>query len=265
MSPLVKVEISGHVHRASLNRPGQGNSLSSDLVEALHETVDGATATGARVLILQGEGRNLCTGFDLSDLSTATDGDLLLRFVRIEELLARLWSAPYATIAVGRGRVFGAGADMFAACDCRIALDGATFSFPGAAFGLVLGVRRLGARVGAPSAQRLVTGGQVVEADAARQLELATHRASSSDIEAILLQEAALAMRLHTATLSAVRHALTGGPAAHDTDLAALVRSASRPMLGQRIAAYRARTLAAHRSAQDSGRIASQEQAGAPS
>ena len=39
-------------------------------------------------LVLRGAGRHFCTGLDLSDLATLSDGDLLLRLVRIETLLA---------------------------------------------------------------------------------------------------------------------------------------------------------------------------------
>ena len=139
---------SDDVRTFCLNRPQKGNSLSSTLVEALHEAFDQFERSGGRVAILRGEGKHLCTGFDLAQIADASAGDLLLRFVRIEQLLARLWSASFATIAVAHGRATGAGADLFTACAHRIALDDARFSFPGAGFGIVLGARRLGVRVG---------------------------------------------------------------------------------------------------------------------
>jgi hypothetical protein len=37
--------------------------------------------------VLRGEGPSLCAGFDFSGLSESSDGDLLLRFVRLELLL----------------------------------------------------------------------------------------------------------------------------------------------------------------------------------
>ncbi|WP_431267837.1 enoyl-CoA hydratase/isomerase family protein [Dankookia sp. P2] len=114
----------------SLNRPDRGNALGPELVEALGEAFDRAVAHGARMVVLRGEGRHFCTGFDLTDLETLSDGDLLLRVVRIEQLLQRIHAAPVTTLAVATGRTFGAGADLFAACDRRIAAAGASFAFP---------------------------------------------------------------------------------------------------------------------------------------
>src|SRR3954465_10141982 len=105
----------------SLNRPDRGNALGPELVEALAEAFDRAVAHGARLIVLRGEGRHFCTGFDLTDLESLSDGDLLLRVVRIEALLQCIHAAPVTTLAVATGRTFGAGADLFAACDRRIA------------------------------------------------------------------------------------------------------------------------------------------------
>jgi len=63
----------------------------------------------------------------------------LLRFVRIEQLLQRLFRVPYPTVALVHGHVFGAGADLFCACQHRFAASDATFRLPGTGFGLVQG------------------------------------------------------------------------------------------------------------------------------
>ena len=69
----------------TLDRPGNANALSPDLVEALIETL--AAARDVRLCVLRGEGKHFCAGFDLSDLEDLSDGDLLWRFLRIETLL----------------------------------------------------------------------------------------------------------------------------------------------------------------------------------
>jgi enoyl-CoA hydratase len=242
----------GETYSFSLNRPDHGNGLSASLVEALHAGLDELERENARLLILQGEGRNFCTGFDLDGIGTMTDVQILHRFVRIEQLLARLWTAPYSTVAVGKGRVFGAGADLLAVCSHRLALSDATFSFPGAAFGLVLGTRRLAARVGAAVAEHLVSSGVVVDSAAARRFGLVTAVLESAQLEAALDNEVAVATRLDLVTQRAVRTAVGSEARRLDSDLALLVRSAIRPGLGQRIAEYRARAAESHRAgAQD--------------
>lgn len=213
----------------TLDRPERGNALAADLVEALLAAVTGACADDAlHTLVLRGAGRHFCTGLDLSDLEQLRDGDLLHRLVRIETLLAALWHAPLRTVAVAQGRAWGAGADLVAVCEHRIALPGATFRFPGAQFGIVLGTRRLAERLGADRARALVTTGGELDAAAALAQGLATAH-----------DDAPLPPpRVSRATAAALRAATRTDH--RDADLAALVRSAAEPGLVARVAAYRA-------------------------
>lgn len=237
MSPVL-AEHAGAVATLTLNRPERGNALGPDLVAALGAGFAAALAAGARLVVLRGAGRHFCTGFDLGELESLTDGDLLLRVVRIEQLLQRVHAAPVTTLAVGTGRVFGAGADLFAACDHRIAETGASFAFPGPAFGLVLGTGRLAARLGRDRARATLLAGRELPAAEALAMGLATDALPAEAIAARIDTLAATAARLDGETVAAL-HRRTGA-AEDDADLAALVRSAARPGLRQRILDYRA-------------------------
>ncbi|MCO6415021.1 enoyl-CoA hydratase/isomerase family protein [Siccirubricoccus sp. KC 17139] len=235
---LVRCEDAAGVATLWLERPERGNALGLELVAALDAAVTAALVDGARCLVLRGAGRHFCTGFDLSDLDQLSDGDLLLRVVRIEQLLQRLHAAPVVTVAVGQGRSFGAGADLFAVCDHRIAMAGASFAFPGPSFGLVLGTARLAARIGAGRAREVLLGGESLDAEAALAAGLATAVLEEAALPAALARIGAAASRLAPETVAGL-HARTRG-ADDDADLAALVRSAARPGLKQRILEYRA-------------------------
>jgi enoyl-CoA hydratase/carnithine racemase len=235
--------ISGGVARLTLNRPAKGNALSADMVRELEAAFDEAIAGGARLIVIEGAGRHLCTGFDLSNLSEESDADLLLRFVNLETLLRKVFDAPVVTLAIGRGRVFGAGADLFAACDHRIALQGASFSFPGSAFGIVLGTARLAERIGRDRARQILLAGESVQAERALSDGFATQVLAEADLPTALEAIAALAKRLDAETVGSLHRAMDRGSA--DTELAALCRSASRDGLKARIVAYRERMLAA--------------------
>lgn len=228
----VLIEAEGPNATLWLNRADRGNALGPALVEALDAAIDAALAHGARLIILRGKGRNFCTGFDLSDLETCTDGDLALRILRIEILLQKIHALPVTTLAIAQGRIFGAGADLFAACDHRLAMPGASFAFPGPAFGLVLGTGRLAGLVGGGAARRLLLAGRPVEAEAAMAMGLAT--GMGDDTAAAL----AAATRLDAPTIAAL-HARTR-QADDAGDLAALARSVARSGLKQRIQDYRA-------------------------
>ena len=73
------------------------------------ELVQRAPAEGAKVLVFRGEGKTFSAGFDFSDVEQQTEGDLLLRFVRVELLLQAVASSPCLTVALAHGRTFGAG------------------------------------------------------------------------------------------------------------------------------------------------------------
>jgi len=228
----VLIEAEGPNATLWLNRADRGNALGPALVEALDAAIDAALGQGARLIILRGKGRHFCTGFDLSDLETCTDGDLALRILRIEILLQKIHALPVTTLAIAQGRIFGAGADLFAACDHRLAMPGASFAFPGPAFGLVLGTGRLAGLVGGGAARRLLLAGRPVEAEAAMAMGLAT--GMGDDTAAAL----AAATRLDAPTIAAL-HARTR-QADDAGDLAALARSVARSGLKQRIQDYRA-------------------------
>ena len=224
----------GAVVTLTLNRPELGNALGPALVEGLIAEVGAARSQAqCHTLVLRGAGKHFCTGLDLSDLDRLGDGDLLLRLVRIETLLAMLWQAPIRTVAVAQGRTWGAGADLFAACEQRVALPGASFRFPGAQFGIVLGTRRLAERVGVDAARALVVDGGTLDATQALACGLASLPAEPGVFAAPVV-DASVAAMVRDATREDQR----------DADLAALVRSAAVPGLQARISAYRQAQLA---------------------
>ena len=231
---MLNQRLADGVLHLELNRPEVGNALGPALVEALIQAIDDASAdTGVHTVFLQGAGRHFCTGLDLSELATLSDGDLLLRLVRIETLLGMLWHAPLRTVVLARGRTWGAGADLLAVCEQRVAAPGSSFRFPGAQFGIVLGTRRLAERIGPDAARRLVLEGTELDAPQALAAGLVSQVA-----EAVQLAD----LRVAAGTARAIRAATRAD--LRDADLAALVRSAAEPGLQARITAYRARLLA---------------------
>lgn len=235
MTAAVGFRIVDGIAELTLSRPERGNALGPDLVEAALEALEQSVAKRARLIVLRGAGRHFCTGFDLSGLAQLSDGDLLLRVVRIETLLQAVHHAPVPTLAVAHGSTFGAGADLVAACQLRWALPGARFAFPGAGFGLALGTRRLALRVGGEAARDLVGSGRRIDADEAAALGLVQRLVGP---DALGAEIAAVAGRLVIDAETAARIWSLTSPDTRDADMAALVSSAARPGLGDRIAAY---------------------------
>ena len=105
MSAALQVERRGATQVLTLARPEKMNALSAELVEALIAAVDAAPAQGAEVIVLQGAGRNFSAGFDFGDLDAQSEGDLLLRFVRIETLLQRVAASPCLTVGLAHAAI----------------------------------------------------------------------------------------------------------------------------------------------------------------
>lgn len=242
MSELL-VERAGGVRTLTLNRPEKMNALSASLVEALLDEIASAETGDTRLLVLQGAGRNFSAGFDFSNFEEQSDSELLLRFIRIEQLLQRIYHAPFDTLALAHGRNFGAGVDVICSCARRVCEHEASFQMPGLKFGIVLGTRRYAARVGQTLARRILQDGIAFGASEALAAGFLTRILDRNDWPAEVAS-AAHSAELLSADTQARLFALTSVDT-RDADLAELVRSAAEPGLKARIRNFRSRTVKA--------------------
>jgi len=233
----------GPLRLLELARPDAANALSAELVDRLSVAVADAADAGVQVLVLRGAGRHFSAGFDFAGIENASDADLLQRFVRIELLLQAVAHSPCLTVAMAHGSAFGAGADLFAACQWRIADAAARFRMPGLAFGIVLGTRRLAALVGTERARDLLGAVRTFDAAEACSIGFATRTSPQSDWGAVQREALDVAGRLPAASRAALRRALATD--LDDLSLADLVRSAAVPGLKDRMLSYRQAQLAA--------------------
>jgi len=222
--------------RITLNRPEKANALNEAMIEALLDAFAVAQAGGTRLLILDAAGKHFCAGFDLGDLDDCSDGDLLLRFVRIETALQTLYHLPFPTLALAKGRAMGAGADLFAACSRRVAAPGTQFRMPGLAFGILLGTRRLAARIGADAARRIQNETRTFDAAEAHALGFASEIVDETDWPAVASAATTAANTLSPEATAALFQATAVDTRAED--MAGLVASAARPGLKARIQTY---------------------------
>lgn len=226
-----------YVTRLTLHRPQKANALSAALVEALLDAAEYAATDGTRLLIIEGTGAHFCAGFDFTDLQTHSESELAVRFIRIETLLQVLYHAPFATLAMAQGRVFGAGADIVASCSLRIAAPDTTFRMPGLRFGVVLGTRRLADRIGADKARDILANSRTFAVEEALASGFLTGVAPQSDWPGIIGSAQTTAESLTPAAAAAL-HRRTVTDSRSD-DMAELARSVCAPGLKERIRRYR--------------------------
>lgn len=235
MSEL-RIERTGTTTTLTLDRGAKMNALSGSLVEELLAALGAAHGDGTRLVVFRGEGKNFSAGFDFGGYQDQSEGDLLLRFTRIEQLLQMAHHAPFETLALAHGRNFGAGVDLIGACSRRVGTPDATYRMPGLKFGLVLGTRRFALQVGGDAARDILAESRTFGADEGRRIGFLTEVAEVSDWPAVIArtEEAAAALPpdCHARLVSATRIDT------RDADLAELVRSAAAPGLKDRIAAY---------------------------
>lgn len=235
---LVLTERDGDILTITLNRPDKLNAFNPDLVEGLASALATAETDGARLVVFRANGKGFSGGFDLGDLDALSDGDLLLRFVRVEQLLQAVFHAPIPTLALCHGPCYGAAADLVAACDWRVGSEDSRFRMPGSRFGIILGTRRLTELVGPDTARQLLLRDNPFGAEEALSAGFLTRIADQK------------AWAMETADVHAQVTALNSGTATHllsrmrmdnrDVDLASLVRSAAQGSIKQRIRAYQA-------------------------
>lgn len=232
---ILQIERQQGIMTLTLNRPESANALSPELTETLIETL--TSAKDVQLAVIRGAGRHFCAGFDLSDLEALSDGDLLWRFLRIEILLQTVQHAPFAVVALAQGQAVGAGADLFAACWRRVAAPGLKLRMPGWNFELALGTRRLTQLIGTDAARDLLIDTRTLSAEECLASGLATDLAAAEQWPALLEGLQQRASSLSPRALANMLE-LTAGDT-RDADIAAVVHSAARPGLKDRILAYR--------------------------
>ncbi len=236
MNTVVTVTRDGPVMHVCMNRPEKLNAFSAELVDQVADAVAAAGKDGTRLVIFRGEGKGFSGGFDLDGLENMSDGDLVLRFVRVEELLQAVYHAPFATLALAHGPCYGAAADLFAACQWRVAAPEARFRMPGLRFGIVLGTNRLSHLVGADWARRLLFRDAPFDAAEAVDAGFAQRIVARDEWDTVVSATLHQAAGLDGTTFGAMASRVIRDTRAEDMD--ALVRSASAGSIKERIANY---------------------------
>lgn len=135
---LVTYETADRIATVTLNRPEKLNALSPALQQELVAALKQAEAdVGVRVIVLKGEGRAFCAGYDLSGgLGSVADGESLSAVddaAQLEEILQRLlviWDLKKPVIAQVHGVCLAGGTQLALICDLTIAAEDATFGIP---------------------------------------------------------------------------------------------------------------------------------------
>ena len=154
-----------------MNRPDKRNAFNRDLSLAVTQAIDELESDDAtRAVILTGVGEAFCAGADMTEALASFDsggrGDVMAQAaVRVARFTKPI-------IAAVNGFAFGGGAVLAAVCDIRYASEQASFRFPGASYGLVVGGTQLPRLVGPAKAKELIFTARTVAAEEAGRIGL---------------------------------------------------------------------------------------------
>lgn len=174
------------ITQITLNRPSALNAMTTELVEDLHQALEGISRDReCRVVVLTGAGRGFCAGLDLRGYGDAPGFEWQGRVEKgfavqkhIASLIPRLRSLPQPVIAAVNGPASGGGFALVLGSDIRLAAKSARFNAAFIKIGLSacdIGTSWLLPRiVGAARAQELMLTGRLFDASEALRIGLVT-------------------------------------------------------------------------------------------
>lgn len=185
---LLRERVDAHIEVLRLDRPEVRNAMDSALLAQLLAALEELAADETlRVLVISTTSeRALCAGADVGEQLTPEAG--VARMEAFARFYAAIEAFPAPTIAVCVGNCVGAGAELVAGVDLRVAGDNLKLAWAGARLGVPVGPGRLAPLVGLSIAKELVFTGRVVGAEEAAALHLAHRVAPAADAEAAALE-----------------------------------------------------------------------------
>lgn len=171
-----------------LDRPDVRNAMNTALLEELLAVLRELAADAQlRALVVSTTStRALSAGADVSEELDAADG--VARMERFAEVYAALDAFPAPTVAVCVGNCVGAGAEIVAGCDLRVAGDNLKLAWAGGRLGVPVGPARLVPLIGLSRAKELILTGRVVGAEEAERIGLAHRTAAADEAETVAVE-----------------------------------------------------------------------------
>ena len=191
----------------ALNRPGQFNSLSKDVLTAIKDELDAIAANEAvRVVVIAGAGKAFCAGHDLKEMRANHDkGYMQALFRQCGELMLTLTRMPQPVIARVHGIATAAGCQLVSMCDLAVAADVAKFAVSGINVGLFCSTPAVGLarNLGRKAALEMLLTGDFIDAMEAKSKGLVNRvvpaDALDAEVERLvqsILAKSAIAVRI---------------------------------------------------------------------
>ena len=196
-APTVRVETltngeRGRIDQVTIDFQRKRNSLTLGLLEQLIDAVEGlASDDSLRAVVLTGAGdKAFISGANLDELAALTPKTARIYITAVHRVCYALRTLPVPVIARINGYCLGAGLEIAASCDLRLASENAVFGMPEVKVGLpsVVEAALLPRLVGWGKAAELVYLGRNYSASEAEEMGLVGRIASLENLDRILNQ-----------------------------------------------------------------------------
>src|SRR5947207_9506551 len=176
------------VARIFLNRPQKVNALDSRMLDALATQIERLQEERSlRVVVLAGRGKAFCGGADVGELAALDQSSAPAFVARVHRVCGAIRALPVPVVARLHGAVIGAGLEIAAACDLRIAAQGTRFAMPEVRLGIpsVVEAALLPRLIGSGRAAWLVLTGEPIDAERAAAWGLVEEVCAAAELEEV--------------------------------------------------------------------------------
>jgi len=171
--PILLRRDEGGVATLTLNRPGQFNSLSEEMLAELQTALDAIAADASvRVVVIAGAGKAFCAGHDLKQMrANHAKAYMQKLFRQCGKVMTTIAQMPQPVIARIHGIATAAGCQLVAACDLAVAADVARFAVSGINVGLFCATPSvaLARNMGRKQAMEMLLTGDFIDAAEAQR------------------------------------------------------------------------------------------------
>ena len=183
----IKKEVTDGCGIITVNRPEALNALNSETINALKEAFRHFySREEIGVVILTGEGHKaFIAGADIKEMAPLDTAGAVEFAHKGQDLTNFIDRFPKPVIAAVNGYALGGGCEIALACHFRIASENAKFGQPEVKLGIIPGwggTQRLPRLVGRGNAIEMITTGEMISAQRAKEIGLVNHVVPSDEL-----------------------------------------------------------------------------------
>jgi enoyl-CoA hydratase/carnithine racemase len=184
-----------------IQRAERANALNAEMMESIAHAVHSASTSGARAIVLMGEGaKAFCAGADIKEFIQG-EAQLQAQEHGLQHMILAMADSPLPIVAAVHGKTMGAGAMLMAMSDLVIASSNLEFGIPEIRFNMYPAIVHavMMEKLPATLANQLCLTGRMLDADQAQSIGLVSEilKESSEGFQGVLNDRLqALALRL---------------------------------------------------------------------